>query len=257
MSPAKSSRIAGDLRAAIVDGTLPRGARLPSEADLCERYGVSRTPVRRALAILINEGLIVSRAGSGSFVRDRIVLTYHAARAERHDGRGETDAYVSEVQEEGRVPSQDFSMRIEPATEAVAAQLRVPDADLVVVRACFRYVDGEPQSDQVSYYPKDVSDAAGLAVPHDIEEGTIRAMAKAGHVEVGHVDRITARMPSPEQARKLDMDPGVPLIGYARTAWTDTRPVRLTVTMFPSDRNEIVYELGDLSAMFDAMDSPV
>lgn len=256
MATPKSAQIAADLRAAIGRGDLAKGQRLPGEQTLADQYDVARGTVRAALGLLINEGLLVSRVGSGNYVADRAVLTYHAARAERHDGRGETDAYVSEVEEEGRVPSQDFAMRIEPASELVAAQLHVEPDELVVVRACFRYVDSEPWSDQVSYYPMDVSDAAGLAVPHDIEEGTIRAMAKAGHVEVGYVDTITARMPTPEQAARLRIDRGVPLIGYSRTAWTDTRPVRLTVTLFPSDRNEIVYELGNLSAMVDAAGDP-
>ena len=155
MATSLTARIASDLRNRISAGQLRPGDRLPSEADLMDQHSVSRITVRRAVALLVNEGLVVSRHGSGTYVRARAMLTYHAARAERHDGRGETDAYVAEVKEALREPSQDFSMRIEPVSEAVAAELHLREGDMVVVRGCFRYVDRQPWSDQVSYYPMD------------------------------------------------------------------------------------------------------
>jgi len=141
-------------------------------------------------------------------------------------------------------------MIIEPAAPDVAARLRVAEGDLVVVRASMRLVDERPWSDQVSYYAMDISQAAGLTSPRDIPEGTVRAMAKAGHVEVGTVDEVTARMPTPEEARSLDIDPGVPVLLYYRTTYSDQRPLRLTRTLFPADRNTIVYEMGNLVAYY-------
>ncbi len=90
--------------------------------------------------------------------------------------------------------------------------------------------------------------AAGLTVRHDLPRGTIRAKADVGHLEVGYVDELTSRMPSPEEARTLALASGVPVMVYVRTAWTNERPVRVTRTIFPADRNRVVYELGDLSA---------
>lgn len=52
----------------IVSGHYRPGERLPTEEELCERYGISRTPVHRALAELAQEGVIVRRRRSGSFV---------------------------------------------------------------------------------------------------------------------------------------------------------------------------------------------
>ena len=64
-----------DLRAAIVSGIYPPGARLPSESELCREHGVQRDTVRHSLELLVREGLIVKRPGRGSFVcseNDRI-----------------------------------------------------------------------------------------------------------------------------------------------------------------------------------------
>jgi DNA-binding transcriptional regulator YhcF (GntR family) len=65
----ESQQIAIRLRAAILAGRFGPGERLPSQNDLAERYGVARETVKRALELLRRERLIVTRQGTGSFVR--------------------------------------------------------------------------------------------------------------------------------------------------------------------------------------------
>lgn len=60
--------VLADLRGAIERGELPVGDRLPSEAALATRYGVSRTVVREALRSCETLGLTRTRTGSGTFV---------------------------------------------------------------------------------------------------------------------------------------------------------------------------------------------
>jgi len=251
MAGSKYRQIADELRAAITAGRLPAGAQLPAEPDLMAQYRVSRGTVRLALAELANAGLVTPEPGRGTFVREHAVLDYRAARAERADRQltSEADAYMSEVQAAGRTPRQSFDMRIEPATAAVSARLQIDEAALVVVRHCMQYVDEQPWSDQYSYYPMPVAERAGLNVSYDLPQGTIRAMAEAGMTEVGHHDEITARMPTPEELRSLDVGTGVPVLVYVRVAYTTKEPVRLTKTVFPADRNRLMYELGDLSIL--------
>ena len=70
MDPLKT-RLHRELKERIADGHYPSGIQLPSEAELVERYGVSRSTVRSALSALEAEGLIVRRWGVGTFVCDR------------------------------------------------------------------------------------------------------------------------------------------------------------------------------------------
>ncbi len=246
-------RIATELREAVFNGQLPPGSQLPTEQELGERYKVSRNTVRLALGQLANEGISTSTPGRGTFVRDRAMLTYHAARAEAANLQSDwmTDAYYTEVRQEGREPSQTFDMRVEPASLSVAQRLRVQEGEAVVVRRMFRFVDGQPWSIQDSSYPMDIAQECGLLVPHDIPRGTVRTMADHGHVEVGYVDEVTTRMPTPEEARMLDLGAGVPVLIYVRTAYTKKRPVRLTETTFAGDRNRLLYELGELEALYE------
>jgi DNA-binding GntR family transcriptional regulator len=57
------------LRRQIAAGVFRPADRLPSEAQLCERYGVSPMTVRRAINILVDQGVVVAEQGRGTFVR--------------------------------------------------------------------------------------------------------------------------------------------------------------------------------------------
>ena len=50
---------------------MEKGAKLPSERQLCEDYNVSRTTVRNALGFLVNSGVLYQIQGKGTFVRER------------------------------------------------------------------------------------------------------------------------------------------------------------------------------------------
>lgn len=58
------------MRDLILKGTYPPKTRLPSEGDMAQRFGVSRTVMREAVSRLKAEGLVESRQGSGIFVRE-------------------------------------------------------------------------------------------------------------------------------------------------------------------------------------------
>lgn len=66
------SRVIADLRQSIGAGEFTPGARLPTEAQLSETFGVSRTVVREAIAALRADQLVDARQGSGIYVRKQV-----------------------------------------------------------------------------------------------------------------------------------------------------------------------------------------
>ena len=81
--------IAEELRREIVGGVRAPGAKLPSEGELAERFGVHRNTVRQAVAALAAEHLVVSRRGSGTFVAEHTVLVHRiGARTRFSDSLG-------------------------------------------------------------------------------------------------------------------------------------------------------------------------
>jgi DNA-binding transcriptional regulator YhcF (GntR family) len=78
-------QVANVLRAAILTRKFAPGDKLPSGNELAQRYGVARMTVQQAMRLLRDEGLIVSRQGSGIYVRERttraVALRPHVERA--------------------------------------------------------------------------------------------------------------------------------------------------------------------------------
>lgn len=243
-------QLAGKLRELIAAGEYAPGDTVPPEKKLCETFGVSRTTVRRALIALTAEGMLDEGHGRlGRQVRDSRPLVFHAtrseslARAEERRVLG-TDAWVTDAAEQGRKPGQALSVSIEDATPAIARWLGLEAGARVVVRHRLRSLDGSPHDTADSYYDAAIAEGTLIAQPADIPQGVIAYMAaELGHVQERYADEVTARMPAPDEAHRLRIPPGVPVIVQARTGHTAVRPVRVTVTAWPADRVRLLWEV--------------
>ncbi len=92
-SAPKHSRISQELLAEIAAGKYAPSGRLPSEAQLVDRFGVSRPTVARALRDLQDQGLVERRVGSGSFVRSRVPADLHRQFGFLVPGLGTTEIF--------------------------------------------------------------------------------------------------------------------------------------------------------------------
>jgi GntR family transcriptional regulator len=240
-------RIASDLRERIHRGELAPGAQIPTEAELMEQYGKSRSTVRNALVVLRSAGLVEGGSTRGNFVREHRPLTITATRYERERGASANDAYKDEVEAQGRKHRAEFTLVILPATQAIADRLSVEVDTFVVCRSEILYLDDRPNAIQTSYYPMDIAAETELAKKEDIPRGTIRVLKELGHEEVGHRDEVSPRMPTEEEERLLQLGAGVPVLEWKRTAYSNERPVRLTWRIYAGSGVVLVYELGNAS----------
>ena len=74
--PKLSEQVVSALRAQLLGGEFSVGQKLPTESRLTETFGVSRTVIREAMAMLAADGLVESRQGAGVFVRERPSLAF-------------------------------------------------------------------------------------------------------------------------------------------------------------------------------------
>ncbi|WP_099851645.1 UTRA domain-containing protein [Micromonospora sp. A202] len=65
-----------------------------------------------------------------------------------------------------------------------------------------------------------------LLSPKDIAQGTTRLLADRGYEQVAYEDEILARMPTPVEAKMLDLSAGTPVLLYIRTGFSADRAVR-------------------------------
>jgi GntR family transcriptional regulator len=242
-------QIVRDLRDQIERGDLGQGAQIPTEKELMKRYGVSRNTVRKAVSVLASAGFLDTGSTRGTFVRERRLLTITATQYERDRGVSANDAYRDEIEAQGRTEKdREFSLQIVPAIMAVADRLNVETDTLVVCRGEILYVDDHPNAIQKSYYPMDIAVGTALLTNGNIDRGTIRVLKELGHEEIRHRDEISPRMPTEEEDRLLQLGPGVPVLDWKRTAYSNKRPVRFSWRVYAGNGIELVYELGDVGA---------
>ena len=141
LKPARSERktlteiAEQSLRQAIAQGTFRPGTQLPTEAELCQMLGVSRTVVREALRMLEDDGLVARRHGVGTFVRDHPILknlNFNFGITEMINSAGLTAG------------TSHFAVRSETADEEKAEQLRVPQGTALITVERVRTADGRP-----------------------------------------------------------------------------------------------------------------
>jgi GntR family transcriptional regulator len=151
---------------------------------------------------------------------------------------------------------------IEEAGAQMASELGIAQSTSVVSRHQQRYIDGTPWSLQTSFYPMDLvqSGAVRLIQAGDISEGTVEYLRESvGVKQAGYRDTITVRAPDMNETAffRLPDDGRISVIEHRRTAYADDgRAVRLTVSVYPADRNQFSVVVGEVPDSARAPDSP-
>ncbi|MCL2729946.1 MAG: GntR family transcriptional regulator [Actinomycetia bacterium] len=206
--PAKGTlyrKVAGDLRDAIAAGEYGSGGRLPAEATLAERYGVSRGTIRQALASLRADGLVTSRRGTR-----RVVLG-----TARMQSFAELVSFTNWARSLGEEPGGRVE-RVErrPADARECEQLRMEPGGEVVLVLRVRTLSGRPVMVERSLYPLWVGELVARIPPDAVshteplqEQGVV--FADADHT----IDLTSA---DADDARLLGCEPGDALLRERR-----------------------------------------
>jgi GntR family transcriptional regulator len=239
-------QIADQLRAAIVGGRLEPGAQLPSERALMDTYRAARGTVRQAIATLRAEGLVDIEHGRGAFVRRRPPVQRKAYDrfARRHRDAGKA-AYLIELEEEGRRPEvQVLEVAPRPAPPEIARLLQVEEGSQVLARRRRYLADGRPMEVATSYLPWELVEGTKITETDTGPGGIYARLEEMGHRLKRFTEDVRARMPLPEEARALQLPPGVPVFVLVRVAYdTEERPVEVCDTVMAADRYVLSYEL--------------
>jgi GntR family transcriptional regulator len=214
-------KVAEDIKAAIASGTYPPGALLPSEAELAERYSVSRGTVRQAFAALRADGVIASRRGAR-----RIVIG-----GPRVQSFGELLSFSRWARAIGEVPTgRVVSLERRRATDPEAERLGLAGDEFVYFLVRVRLLSGRPVMLERAVYPEKVGvlvagfDLAADSIAERLEDLGV-VFTDAEHV----IDAVAA---SAEDARWLGVRAGTALLRERRfttdrsglpVEWSDDR----------------------------------
>jgi GntR family transcriptional regulator len=244
---AKYQQIADRLRDQITRGALAPDDRLPSEPDLVRQYDASRNTVRLALALLTNQGLVVTRQGLGTFVQApaKPFTALLSPRVKLPPGGSHASGALPIV---GPDPSKPETVRFVvetlPATATVAEKLEIAPDDPVIVRRTRQHIDDVPWLMLNSYFPLDIAGDTALAQAGQIPQGSVKLLAELGHEQAGFVDEIGARMPDAIELAFFELPAGMPVLVVNRTSYSAERPIRLTRYIYRGDRVRLLHVEG-------------
>ena len=215
--------IAAELRRLVAQ--LQPGARLPSEAELCAEYDVSRMTARHAIDQLVQDHLVERRRGAGTFVaapRMQRLLGSPLSFTEAMRVRGVRAS--SRLIERGPI--------VPTADEAEALQLGAADEAYVLER--LRLADGIPMAVERAVLPGPLAELLGPAV----EEGSLHdEFQRLGRVPARAFAEVTARRVPARYRRLLDLpSSGIVLCERRTIADQHGEPLECTVTSYAAER---------------------
>ncbi len=206
------------------------GSFLPPEAELCALLSVSRTTVRKAVALLVDDGFLMVRRGRGTEILDfRAVqkLQWITSFSETLRERGLAVAY------------RELKLRRVEASASLAADLRVPAGSPLVLVHRLVLADGRPIALVDNHLVPDVVPELEAKVQR-IQTQSLYAFLEAeyGLTLDAATDIITARAAAPEEAARLRIATGSPLLLVRRITYADDRPIERADLLIVASRYE-------------------
>ncbi|MER7732370.1 GntR family transcriptional regulator [Streptomyces erythrochromogenes] len=217
----KYQRIADALRKSIQAGEYGPGDRLPGENDLMAAYEVARMTARQALGVLQNEGLAEARKGAGVFVRAFRPLRRRGLQRLAQEQWGSGRSIWSTDSEDRELVVDQLDVREEEADDRVCDALGIAPGAPVWARRRRFVLDGKPVLFATSYLPSDVVAGSPITQHETGPGGTYARLAELGHGPVHFREEIRSRMPSAEEADRLALTMGTPVIRIVRTAFAE------------------------------------
>lgn len=205
-----------DLLSDKIQNDMHPGDALPSERDLAETYGLSRTTVRLAMSELEELGLVTRKHGKGTFVS--------SVSRDTTDLMG-TYSFTDQMRSLGRVPHTEvIDFEVREASKFVAQNMDLRLGEAVFRMRRLRTADGVPMMLERTYMPVKVFDGLTQRMVeskslYEIVEQDFRMKIKTAEEAFG------ARAARPDEARLLKIDEDAPVLHLVRTTYNSKNVV--------------------------------
>jgi GntR family transcriptional regulator len=225
-------QLAEIIRDQVRDGEIRTGDALPSERELSESIGISRVTVRKSLDVLLREGLLSRKHGSGTYIAPRIeqpaalLSGFSAEMAIR--GHEASSIWVERA---SGLPTPDEAM-------ALALSLDQPVHRLTRVRMA----DGEPLAIERAVIP-----ASALTSLDEVAASLYAALEARGMKPVRGLQRLQASLATAPEAKLLSIPVGAAILRIERRGFLPNgTPVEFTRSAYRGDRYDFVVEVREL-----------
>lgn len=224
--------LADQLRAPILRGDMPPGTRLPSRTRLARTYRVSEQISRTALRLLVTEGLVEARPGSGYYVRDTPDV-FRICRTDSTSGSGL-----------GRLAREPLGTEQEPGETPIVERLGLREGEPVYRTTSRGLSSGRPITLHRSWEPAALT-IGTLRTPFDSapDAGLLERLGAAGYPVDRVVEEVGVRVLRDSEAVLLDSAAGIPVLVVERTHYSGNRPVETSDLIGTADQCRLLYKL--------------
>lgn len=225
-------RLQERIKSAIEGGTLKPLDALPGERDIAEAFHVSRVTVRKALAALVETGLLRQRQGSGTFVASP------PQRVEQALSR--LTSFSEDMRLRGLAPTARWLAReTSLASPREAMRLSLSPSDRVSRLRRLRLAGGTPMAIELATIP-----TRYLPDPEEVSHSLYAVLEARGVRPMRALQRLSAANLSAGDAALLDVAPGAAALAIDRLAFLcDGTPVEFTQSWYRGDAYDFVAEL--------------
>ena len=213
----KYEKIAFDIKEDILSEKYKPNEQLPFEKEFCEKYNVSKMTVKKALDLLVNDGLIIKRRGSGTFVKD-ITEKEIQRIIEKKQFSGLTTTSIGH-----KVTSKVLEFKIINATKEIADILKIEEDEFIYFVHRVRYVDDKAVVIEKTYIPLNLIPGMKLA---DVKKSIYGYIKDKLGLNIQSAHSTVRAMKSDELDRKyLNLEKDEPILEVERVAYLDNGKV--------------------------------
>lgn len=225
----KYYRLKESIRAMIEEEELGEGRLIPSERELCERYGYSRMTARQAVKELVDEGVLYREQGRGTFV----------AGEKLHHETARLTSFTQDMQERGMEASSTvLEAAVEQAGHAVASRLRAEPGKRVFRVKRVRNADGKPMALETSHLLYEVGKELFDA---DLETSSLyEELGKRG-VRIARAEQsYEATLVKDQEAQHIGVPAGSSALLVERITFDDSgQPFEYVKSIYRGDRYRV------------------
>ncbi|KAB2902429.1 MAG: GntR family transcriptional regulator [Anaerolineae bacterium] len=216
------------IRLNIQAGVFPENSRIPSERQLAEQFQVSRLTVSKAINELIQEGLLHSHVGKGTFVSSTKI---------EQELRTLT-SFTEEMIRRGQRPSSRvLYAAVEPASSEVTKALLLPSGTKIIVLRRVRLADNQPVALETSAIVAAI--CPGIVDKHDFsQESLYQVLREECGIRIAYARQtFESRQATPEEQEALHLDPHTPILGITRVTYNaQEQPIEYVRSAYRGDR---------------------
>lgn len=226
-------RIADDIKSAIAAGEWRAGDRLPPESDLAGRFGANRHTIRRAVAALAEDGLLLVEQGRGTFVVEETINYQIGARTRFGENLRDHDR---------RVDVEILAVEEVCIGREIANPLEIAAGTLCVRLQVLRRSDGQPLCIADHWFPG--APFFAMAQHFADTRSITRSFAVLGIADYRRREtHVAARLPKTWEAARLEIPRTRPLIVTSSiNEDLSGKVIEYGITRFAGDRTAIVFE---------------